>query len=199
MASGCHPLQILRILVLTLCLAWVSPQLARAQDAGTGTQTSETRLERLFQRLKEAPNAEAAKPIASQIEKSFERSSSDTADLLLQRVKAAMDAKNFLLALDVLDHLIPLKPDWAEPYHRRATVHFLLKDEDAAMRDIRATLAREPRHFHALAGLGAMLRMMGNKKGAYRAFEKVVDIHPYFEDLRETLAKMKQELDGQPI
>lgn len=161
--------------------------------------TDAQRLDRLFARLKAAESAQAAKPFAVQIERAFERSGSDTADLLLQRIKQAIEAKKNELALDLSDYLITLKPDWAEPYHRRSIVHFLLRDEEAAMRDIRAALAREPRHFHALAGLGTMFRTMGNDKAAYNAFTKTLEIHPYFSDLKATHDKMRSEIEGKPI
>lgn len=175
-------------------LAGPSPPTAQQEVQPEGSP-----LDRLFDRLKAAPSAEAAKPLAQQIQRRFERSGSDTADLLLQRIKQSTEAKDYPLALDLSDFLLTLKPDWAEAYHRRAIVHFLLKDEESAMRDIRLTLAREPRHFDALAGLGALFRGMGNKKAAYQAFKKATEIHPYFEDLQSTLDKMKPEIEGQPI
>ncbi len=49
-------------------------------------------------------------------------------------------------------------------------IHFVRNDRDAAYRDIREVLAREPRHYLALAGLGGILRASGNVKGAYKAF-----------------------------
>lgn len=157
------------------------------------------RLDRLFERLKAAPDANAAKLAAERIERTFEKSGSDTADLLLQRVKQTIEAKEFGSALDLLDYIITLRPDWAEGYHRRAVVHFLQKDTEAAMRDVHATLAREPRHWHALAGLGALLRQSGNAKAAYRAYRAALEIHPHFGDLKETLEKMRPEIEGNPV
>ncbi|HRE21073.1 MAG TPA: hypothetical protein PKW21_08585, partial [Rhabdaerophilum sp.] len=119
---------------------------------------------------KNAGSPEAAKPVAADIERALERSGSATTDLLFTRAKEAMTAKDFDLAIDLLDYITQLRPEWAEPYHRRAIIHFLRQDQDAAFRDIRETLAREPRHFHALASLGGLLRGFGDKKGAFRAF-----------------------------
>ena len=39
-----------------------------------------------------------------------------------------MDDKNYPQALDVLDQVIVLKPDFAEAWNKRATVHFLIED-----------------------------------------------------------------------
>ena len=157
------------------------------------------RLDRLFDKLKEAETAQAAQSVAADIERALETSGSATADLIYTRVKEAMTAQDFDAALDLLDYLVTMRPAWAEPYHRRAIIHFIRKDQDAAFRDIRETLAREPRHYHALAGLGGILKMQGNAKGAFKAYSKVLEIYPHFSDLRQSLEKMRPEVEGQPI
>ncbi len=187
----------------TLALIGLLALPAAAQVTGVEpppTRLSEReRLDRLFERLKAAPTADAAKVVAQQIEQRFEKSGSDTADLLLQRAKQAIESKNLDLALDLLDFIMTLKPDWSEAYHRRAIVHFLLKDEESAMRDIRQSLAYEPRHFHALAGLGQLLQLMGNRKQAYQVYKRTLDIYPQFPDLEKIMERLKQEAEGQPI
>lgn len=157
------------------------------------------RLDKLFDKLKEAESPLAAKSVASDIERAFEHSGSATADLIYARVKEAMEAQDFDTAIDLLDYLVAMRPGWAEPYHRRAIIHFIRKDQDAAFRDIRETLAREPRHYHALAGLGGILKMQGDAKGAFKAYNRVLEIYPHFSDLKESLEKMRPEVEGQPI
>lgn len=152
----------------------------------------------LFARLKAAPSPEAARPLAAQIERIFERSGSDTADLLFKRANDALGAQDSATALDLLDFVIQLRPEWAEPYHRRAVIHFRGKDEDGAMRDIRAALAREPRHYHAYLGLGAMMQAMGNRKAAYRAYLSAYELHPNLPGLKETLERLKSAVEGSP-
>lgn len=178
-----------------------SPALAQQQaEPSPPVRLSESqRLDRLFERLKAAPTAEAAKAFANQIEQRFEKSGSDTADLMLQRAKLAIESKNLDTALDLIDFVVALKPDWAEAYHRRAIIHFILKDEESAMRDIRQALAHEPRHFHALAGLGRLLQLMGQKKGAYQVYRRTLDVHPHFPDIAPAIERLKKEAEGQPI
>lgn len=187
-------------LVLALLLA--SPVQAQKKAPETAPEpalTANARMDRLFQRLREAENAAAAKLVAADIERALERSGSATADLLYTRAKEAMAAKDFDLALDLLDYVTTLRPAWAEAYHRRAIIHFVRKDTDAAFRDVRETLAREPRHFHALAGLGGILKGLGDNKGAFKAFTRALEIYPHFSDLRESVEKMRPEVEGQPI
>ncbi len=169
-----------------------------ALPAETGLKAA-ARLDKLFERLKEAETPVAAKSVAADIERILERSGSPTADLVYTRAKEAMMAKDFDLALDLLDYVILMRPAWAEPYHRRAILHFIRKDQDAAFRDVRETLAREPRHFHALAGLGGILKGLGDAKGAFKAFNRALEIYPHFSDLKESVEKMRPEVEGQPI
>lgn len=191
----------LRLATLALIGLLALPAVAQV----TGAEPPATRLgdrermDRLFERLKAAPTADAAKTVARQIEQRLEKSGSDTADLLLQRAKQATESKNFDLALDLLDFVVTLKPDWSEAFHRRAIVHFLLKDEESAMRDIRQSLAYEPRHFHALAGLGQLFQMMGQRKQAYQVYRRTLDVYPQFPDLDKIMERLKQEAEGQPI
>ena len=173
-------------------------QMTGAESPATRNGDRE-RLDRLFERLQAAPTADAARAVAQQIEQRFEKSGSDTADLLLQRAKQAIETRNYDLALDLLDFVTTLKPNWSEAYHRRAIGHFLLKDEESAMRDIRQSLAHEPRHFHALAGLGQLLQMMGKRKQAYQVYRRAQDVYPLFPDLEKMLERLKLEAEGQPI
>lgn len=178
-----------------------TPVLAQAQPAAPpATRAGEAqRLDRLFERLKAAPNPEAAKSVAGQIEQRFEKSGSDTADLVLQRAKLAIESRNLETAFDLLDFAVALKPGWAEPYHRRAILHFILKDEESALRDIRQALANEPRHFHALAGLGRLLQMMGQKKRALQVYQRTLELYPHFPDIATMAEKLRAETEGQPI
>lgn len=175
-----------------------APPAAEAPQAESSTRAGQ-RLDKLFEKLKESESLTAARIVASDIERALERSGSATSDLLFTRAKEAMQARDFDLALDLLDYVTALRPQWAEPFHRRAMIHFVRNDRDAAYRDIREVLAREPRHYLALAGLGGILRASGNAKGAYKAFSRALEIHPYLADIKEQLERMKVEVEGQPI
>lgn len=175
-----------------------APPAAEAPQAESSTRAGQ-RLDKLFEKLKESESLTAARIVAADIERALERSGSATSDLLFTRAKEAMQARDFDLALDLLDYLTALRPQWAEPFHRRAMIHFVRNDRDAAYRDIREVLAREPRHYLALAGLGGILRASGNAKGAYKAFSRALEIHPYLADIKEQIERMKVEVEGQPI
>src|SRR4026209_3048122 len=60
-------------------------------------------LDFLFEALKAAPDADAAKLVESRIWALWFASGSDTADLMMSRVKTATDEKDTKLALQLLD------------------------------------------------------------------------------------------------
>ena len=92
----------------------------------------------------------------------------------MSRVKAAIDDKDYDLALKLLDAIIDIKPDYVEAWNRRATIYYLNKDYGHALADIREVLAREPRHFGALSGLGMILQDIGDDKHALEAFRRAL-------------------------
>src|ERR1700675_1870032 len=68
-------------------------------------------LDFLFGALKAAPDDASAKSIEDRIWALWLASGSDTCNLLMTRVKAAVDAENYDLAIRVLDAIIELRPD----------------------------------------------------------------------------------------
>jgi tetratricopeptide (TPR) repeat protein len=170
-----------------------------AEAAQPADSTPQGRVDRLFERLRDSKDATEANGIAGQILRSFARSGSDTADLLFTRVGEAMRAQDHVLALDLLDTVLALEPQWAEALARRASVHIQRKDFDAAMRDLRAALALEPRHFMALAGLGSVFNEVGNPKRALAAFREALKLHPHLEQVKKAVERLAAEHDGRDI
>jgi tetratricopeptide (TPR) repeat protein len=156
-------------------------------------------MDQLFERLAASGTEIEAASIADQIARQWARSGSDTLDLLMERVQQAQQAQEGETALDILDSVLALKPDWAEAYSRRAAVHFQRKDLDAAMRDLRQTLTLEPRHFQALAGVGMIFQQNGNEKQALAAFREALKLNPHFKGIKQAAEKLATENDGQGI
>lgn len=156
-------------------------------------------IEFLFGALKAAPSAEAAKAIEQRIWALWMVSPSDTATLLMTRVKVAVDAKNLDLAVRLLSSIIDIKPDYVEAWNRRATIYFMQKDYNRSMADIRQVLAREPRHFGALSGLGLILQDFGDDKRALDAYRRALDIHPYLPRIPDLVKTLTQKVEGRDI
>jgi Tfp pilus assembly protein PilF len=162
-------------------------------------ETPKSRLDRMFERLKGAKDEVEGKAVAEQVGALLARSGSDTADLMHTRVTEALRAREAEIALDLLDTIIALEPQWAQAYATRATVHIQRKDFDGAMRDLRQALMLEPRHFLALAGLGTVFLQTGAEKRALAAFREVLKIHPQQAEIKKAVERLAAEHDGRDI
>jgi len=60
-------------------------------------------------------------------------------------------------------------------------------------------LAREPRHFGALSGLGIILQELGDDKHALDAFRRALAIHPHLERVPDLVQKLSEKVDGRDI
>ena len=175
---------------------WVHPpaEVPKASRVDRGRN-----IEFLFEALKIAPDDESAKAVENRIWALWMVSGSDTVDLLMLRVKAASDAKDFNLAIRLLSSVIELRPSYTEAWNRRATIYFLKKDYSNSLADIREVLAREPRHFGALTGLGVILEEVGDEKHALQAFRKAQEIYPRLGGVSDQIKNLKEKVEGRDI
>jgi len=153
-------------------------------------------LDRLFERLHDAATQEEAEGVARLIQRRWARSGSDTADLLMSRAQQALQDKQTELAIELLDRIISLQPNWAEAWNQRANALYLAGDSIRSMIDIGETLKREPRHYGAMMGLGMILRQQGDDKGAMIAFRKALTLYPQFDAVKKAVDSLKNEVDG---
>lgn len=156
-------------------------------------------LEFLLGALKVAPDETTAKAIEDRIWALWQASESDTVDLLMTRVKQASDAGNYELALRLLDAIIEIRPEFVEAWNRRATIFFLKKDFSDSLSDIEHVLAKEPRHFGALAGLGTILEEVGDDKHALEAYRKALAVHPHLKGVEEHVKSLADKVEGRDI
>ena len=174
---------------------WVQPPRDLPKQRGDHSYSLDT----LFDALKIAPDDDSARVIEEHIWAAWVVSGSDTCNLLMGRVKAAADDKDYDLAVKLLDAVIELKPDYVEAWNRRATVYYLEKDYGHALADIHEVLAREPRHFGALAGLGVILQELGDDKHALDAYRRALAINPHLEHIPDVVKSLTEKVDGRDI
>ncbi|HWV53269.1 tetratricopeptide repeat protein [Pseudorhodoplanes sp.] len=188
----------------------VSPALAQGQRAGEEQNFAQPPeklpkvprgqdIEFLFGALKAAPSPEAAKAVEGRIWALWMVTPSDTASLLMDRVRKAVEVKNLDLAIQLLDSIVVLRPDYIEAWNRRATLHYMRKDYTQSIEDIRQTLAREPRHFGALAGLGMILQELGDDKRALEIFRKAVEVNPHLPRIPDLIKSLTEKVEGRDI
>jgi tetratricopeptide (TPR) repeat protein len=156
-------------------------------------------LDFLFGALKAAPDPDSAKQVESRIWALWTASGSDTANLLMTRTKAAIDGKDLELALQLLDAVIKIRPDYVEAWNRRATIRYMRKEYGDALLDIRQVLTREPRHFGALSGLGMILQEFGDDKNALVVFRRVLEINPHMPKIPDLVKSLTEKVEGRAI
>ncbi len=153
----------------------------------------------LFGALKAAPDEASAKAVEDRIWAVWTGAGNETTNLLMSRAKKAADDKDYDLAIRMLSSIIEIKPDFTEAWNRRATVYFLKKDYANSMADIGKVLAREPRHFGALSGLGLIMQDVGDDKHALEAYRKALEIYPRLKGMEEKIKTLKEKVDGRDI
>ncbi len=189
------------------CLCMAAPALAQ-QGGFVDTPDKVPRLSRadrlnnldfLFGALKAAPDATAAKAIEDRIWAVWIVSPSDTANLLMTRVKTAVETKDLALAVQLLDAIIAIRPDYVEAWNRRATINYMRKDFERSLADIRQILAREPRHFGALAGLGLIMQELGDDKRALEIYRRALAVHPHLPRIPDLIKSLTEKVEGRDI
>jgi tetratricopeptide (TPR) repeat protein len=162
-------------------------------------QDREALLAELYTHLARAPDATQAAPIAETIEGLWLQSGSDTIGVLMGRSAKAINEQKNDLALQLLDAVVELAPDYAEGWNRRAYVYFLQNNYEGAVGDLRRALALEPNHFKALEGLARILRDTGQKKSALQAYKELLKINPFQEGAKDAAEELSVEVEGQGI
>jgi tetratricopeptide (TPR) repeat protein len=156
-------------------------------------------IDKLFEALRIAPSDESAKYIENRIWALWLSSGGDTASFLMSRVKMAVDTKDFDLAIKLLTAIIDIRPDYVEAWNRRATVYYMKKDFGRSLADLREVLAREPRHFGALSGLGMILQEIGDERHALDALRRALAVHPRLERVPDLVKRLTEKVEGRDI
>jgi tetratricopeptide (TPR) repeat protein len=180
-----------------LLASLAAPVAARAQQRPPQNVTQA--LDTLFTMLKAAPDEQSAQQVEARIWQAWMLQGSPAVQLLMRRGIRNLEARALPDALEDFDAVIALAPDMAEGWNKRATVYFLMEQDDNSAKDILETLAREPRHFGALAGLAMVRERQGDLMGALRAFESALAIHPKMAGGQERLRLLRRQAIGEDL
>lgn len=181
----------MRALRLATVLAVLAgPTLANQDDA---------RLDRLFEQLAAAEDPVVARILEQRIWAIWGEIDDADSQTLLERGSVAMANNNYGEALASFDELVEREPDFAEGWNKRATLYWILGDNDASVRDIERTLTLEPRHFGALSGFGLILMAEGRNAAALGSFQAALALNPFLPAARHHILLLQQELGGEPL
>ncbi len=137
--------------------------------------------------------------IGAAIERLWRYTGGDTANLLIDRAEGFSMKNESERGLPLADAAVDLAPDYAEAWSHRAYIHYRMNNHAAALADLRRALALEPNHFRALDGMAKILVVLGEKKAALAAYEKLIIIHPNIEGGQEAVEELKREVGGRGI
>ena len=172
------------------------PDLGKDQNAA---QKKQAELDHLLAVLKRTANQKEAAKISRQIQGLWSQSGSDTIDLLMQWAEDGINQQDYARALDFLDNVVALQPDYAEGWARRAAVHVQLNDLTLAMSDLHRSLSLEPRNYNALFLVGSILEMTGRNKLALHAYEDALQIYPQMQRAQKRVGDILEEQTGRAI
>ena len=175
---------------LTLLLSAMAPMAAADQD--------DPRLDGLFAGLATADDEAAAASIETEIWTIWHEIDDPASARLLRQGSEAMASRVFQIAILSFNRLVDRSPDFAEAWNRRATLHYLMGNDEASIRDIEETLRLEPRHFGALSGLGLIMLRNDRPLAALRSFEAALEVHPHLPAARAHLEPLRQLVEGEP-
>lgn len=179
-----------------------SEQRSRAAAPPLPKDPAERRAEemaRLYLRLEQAEDEREAKGLSAAIVSRWSHSESDTMNLLAARALAADAAGAPTIALNLLDYIVALSPQWSEGYVQRAKVRAEQGDDGGATADLETAATLEPKRFDAFAALGALKEKSGDKKGALAAYKKSLAISPQQDSLRKSEERLRLEVEGRDI
>ena len=151
----------------------------------------------LFDNLKELSDPGDINRITSEIWSRWSTHATD--DALTKRLNRGvimMNQGDYVHAEALFTDIIEDDPAFSEAWNKRATLYFLTGRFDKSRFDIAQTLAIEPRHFGALAGLGLIELHLGNDEAALQAYQAAIDINPHMSEVTGIIEKLQEKLRG---
>ena len=174
------------VLLIFMLGAWTGAWAEVEPDA-----PASERLDALLAELRTS-SAEEARGIQAEIYGIWQEPGSDSMRLLFIRAQTAMSEGRLGVAIDHLDDLVLLAPEFAEGWNARATAHYLAGAYMSSLDDIRETLKREPRHFGALSGRGLVYIAMGKHRLALDSFRQALSVHPHLPAAKRMVRELER-------
>jgi tetratricopeptide (TPR) repeat protein len=173
--------------LLGFCLA------AHAQPAGDKRAATD----RLLDALKSAPDEHAAAAVENELEQTWLRAGSPAVTLLLSRGLRSLQAGQDDEAEGSFSDAITLQPDVAEAWHQRALARYHAGNLAGAIHDLQETIKLEPGDFLAFRTLTDIAAGREDWKGAYAAWQKVMELDPKTPGGEDRLRLLKRKAYGE--
>ncbi len=186
-------------IILVQLLVFPPAAIARQADTSPAVMQAPDSLDNLFSKLKKERRPQVAKRLSRLIQTKWSQSGSDSIDLLSNWARKAIAEKKYPVALDLLDQITTLKPDFAEGWNQRATLHYLMKSYGKSLSDVERVLALEPRHYGAITGMGLIFQVLDEKKQALAAWYRVLELYPAMKNAQKAVIDLEETIAAKRI
>ena len=148
---------------------------------------------RVLERLRDAdPRVRQASGAA--IWQIWSRSGDPQVDALFARGIGQLQAAALDEALVTFSKIVRRKPAFAEGWNKRATIYFLLGENEKSLKDCDEVFKRNPNHFGALSGAAQIHLQLGNARRALEYFRRAVEVNPNLEGPVQMILLLEQSL-----
>ena len=151
----------------------------------------------LLDALKAAPDEQSAAGLEGQLQQTWLRAGSPAVTLLMSRGLRSLQAGEDDEAVNSFSDAITLQPDVAEAWHQRALARYHAGNVNGAIHDLEQTVRLEPRDFAAWRTLADIAAARADWKGAYAAWQKVMEFDPKTPGGEERLRLLKRRAVGE--
>jgi len=124
----------------------------------------------------------------------WSRSGDDEVDGLLALGIEQMSAREGDAAVETFSRVIARRPDFAEGWNKRATVHYLMGAYAKSLADCDEVLKRNPHRFGALSGYGMIYLQLDQPARALEYFERALAVNPNLSSVVDTVEMLKRRL-----
>ena len=199
MAKSASPVSLARVTAMAVAvgvsvLAGRTGQAAGADGSGAAPASAAS----LLDALAVASNEEAASALEARITRMWLEQASPAVGLLIARGLRDLDAGAHEEAVQDFADAIALDPANAEAWHQRAVAQWRRGALGAAIADLEQAIRREPRQFRAWRTLSLVAEERKDWRGAYAAWQKVLEIDPRTKGGAERLRDLKRRALGDP-
>lgn len=187
--------QLFKPAVAAALLAVTSPMTMTPAWADDPAALSDT-VRDLLAELATAEDAATADRLEDQIVDAWSKSGSPAMNVLLRRGRAALEVRDWALAIRHFRALTDHAPDFAEGWHGLALAYYNADRLGPAMDALERTLTLNPYHFGALRGVAAVHEQIDNPTLAYDAYARVLAMRPHAPDIVAAMERLEPAVTG---
>ena len=126
----------------------------------------------------------------------WSHSGDDSVDALLVDGKNLLKNEAYQQAVELFTTVIEVDPSFAEGYNQRAIAYFMLEEWSKAIRDCKQTVALNPYHFGAFAGMGHVYVRLGKIEEAIKAYKQALIINPNLISIAEAVLRLRSQTEN---